>query len=252
MAMAFACLPHRCFSIGIMCALWLLLFLLPFLPCHNNNVNIVEAFASSKTPMASASHARDTTAVGVGFELIHRHAPKLSISPKSRRDRIKQLIHGDNARHQRHRLGLGRQRRKAFEIIEMPMRSAADTGMGQYFVSFRVGSPRPQKFVLIADTGSDLTWMNCNYNCKDCPHQLMLNRRPHPDPPRRIFRANYSPSFKTIPCSYDFCKFDLADSFSLAQCPTLEAPCLYDYRYLYIHSACMFFLSSINSQLHIQ
>ncbi|VAH10795.1 unnamed protein product [Triticum turgidum subsp. durum] len=42
----------------------------------------------------------------------------------------------------------------------MPLTSGAYTGTGQYFVKFRVGTPA-QPFVLVADTGSDLTWVKC-------------------------------------------------------------------------------------------
>lgn len=105
---------------------------------------------------------------------------------------------------------------------KIPVRSAADRGAGQYFVSFRVGSP-PQKMVLIVDTGSDLTWVNCKYMCDDCPSIAKANGS-------RIFYANQSPSFKTIPCSSDICKADLAQSFSLARCPNPMIPCAYDYR----------------------
>ena len=44
--------------------------------------------------------------------------------------------------------------------VAMPMHSGADSGTGEYFVRVRVGSPG-QKFILVADTGSDLTWINC-------------------------------------------------------------------------------------------
>ncbi|KAE8681219.1 Aspartic proteinase A1 isoform 1 [Hibiscus syriacus] len=52
-------------------------------------------------------------------------------------------------------------------LVELPIRSAADIGTGQYFVSFRIGSP-PRKFIMIIDTGSSLTWMKCKYKCKGC------------------------------------------------------------------------------------
>ncbi|KAJ8751811.1 hypothetical protein K2173_026002 [Erythroxylum novogranatense] len=193
----------------------------------------VHAFNSHDYGDDNGSCGPDDT---ITFELIHRHAPELADSgfptlgpPKSRLDRMKQLMHSDHYRQQTigHRLG---QRRKAFEIngtipAEMPIRSAADSGIGQYFVSFRVGSPRPRKFVLIADTGSDLTWIHCEYRCEHC-----LKLQPYPGI-IRIFDADTSPSFRTIPCSSITCKDELSSSFSLTDCPAPEAPCLYDYRY---------------------
>ena len=208
-------------------SLFLFLLSLLLLISSNNNINNhnflfgVHAFASA-------------TDVAAQFELIHRHAPEVYKNgttlgpPKTRLERIKQLVHSDNARRQtisRRLQGQG-QRRMAFEFhggddkipVDIPMRSAADTGSGQYFVSFRVGTP-PKKFVLIADTGSDVTWINCCHNCFDS------------NGTHRIFHPKRSPSFKTIPCLSEMCKVDLAGSFSLSNCPTKLSPCSFDYRY---------------------
>ncbi|XVF20988.1 hypothetical protein REPUB_Repub12eG0051900 [Reevesia pubescens] len=173
----------------------------------------------------------------IKFKLIHRHSPELGEDtgttlglPTSPRERIKQLVHSDNARLHAISQKLA-PRRKNFEVkilpsinMELPMRSAADIGTGQYFVSFRVGSP-PKKFIMIVDTGSNLTWMKCKYKCNNCSvsDRAILHER--------IFHPNESLTFKPIPCSSDICKFDLAASFSLAHCPIPTAPCAYDYSY---------------------
>nr|CAD1834459.1 unnamed protein product [Ananas comosus var. bracteatus] len=60
------------------------------------------------------------------------------IAAASRIDRLRAIARSDQLRQ-----GLG-----------------AYTGTGQYFVRFRVGTPA-QRFVLVADTGSDLTWVKC-------------------------------------------------------------------------------------------
>ncbi|XP_022727601.1 aspartyl protease family protein 2-like [Durio zibethinus] len=175
----------------------------------------------------------------VRFNLIHRHSPELGEDPgttlgppSSQRERIKQLMHGDNARLHTISQRIGPRRKNVevmmattykINLVELPMRSAADIGTGQYFVSFRVGSP-PKKFIMIADTGSSLTWMKCKYKCKNCSRERTILDE-------RIFQANKSRTFKPIPCSSDVCKIDLFRSFSLAHCPTPMAPCGYDYRY---------------------
>lgn len=46
--------------------------------------------------------------------------------------------------------------------IQLKISSGFDFGTNEYFVQFRVGTP-PQKFLLIVDTGSDLTWLKCRY-----------------------------------------------------------------------------------------
>lgn len=112
----------------------------------------------------------------------------------------------------------------------MPIHSASDYGLGQYFVTFKVGTPA-QKVVLLVDTGSELTWMNCRYKCS--PHcggrnvnlEGRINRH-------RVFWADLSSSFKTVPCLSSMCKVELANLFSLTTCPSPDNPCKFDFRYL--------------------
>ncbi|KAG1346688.1 Aspartic proteinase NANA, chloroplast [Cocos nucifera] len=99
----------------------------------------------------------------------------------------------------------------AAESFAMPLTSGAYTHTGQYFVRFRVGTPA-QRFVLVADTGSDLTWVKCGGGGK-----------------RRLFRPEKSVSFDPIRCSSDMCKTSLP--FSLTTCPSPASPCAYNYRY---------------------
>ncbi|KAF6991828.1 hypothetical protein CFC21_008878 [Triticum aestivum] len=102
----------------------------------------------------------------------------------------------------------------------MPLTSGAYTGTGQYFVRFRVGTPA-QPFVLVADTGSDLTWVKCRGASP--PSAASPSGSP------RVFRPADSKSWAPIPCSSDTCKSYVP--FSLANCSAGTAPCAYDYRY---------------------
>lgn len=107
----------------------------------------------------------------------------------------------------------------------MPIYSGRDFGLAQYFVSIRVGTPG-QKFIMIVDLGSELTWMKCRYHCgKNCSRKGRFRRQ-------EGFLADSSSSFRTIPCFSRMCKTDLMNLFSLVACPTPLAPCAYDYRYL--------------------
>uniref|UniRef100_A0ACD5TZX7 Uncharacterized protein n=1 Tax=Avena sativa TaxID=4498 RepID=A0ACD5TZX7_AVESA len=99
----------------------------------------------------------------------------------------------------------------------MPLTSGAYTGTGQYFVRLRVGTPA-QPFVLVADTGSDLTWVKCRG----------ASSSPAGSSPR-VFRPADSRSWAPIPCSSDTCTAFVP--FSLANCSSTAKPCAYDYRY---------------------
>ncbi|OVA01372.1 Peptidase A1 [Macleaya cordata] len=178
------------------------------------------------------------------FQLIHRHLFDNS-APKTRIERVKDLVqvdlvrvqmiswrlfgyqHDDHHHHHHHKI----YKRKDLEISTsskkktapsavIPISSAAYKGIGQYFVPLRVGTPAKQ-FSLIVDTGSDLTWLNCRYRCKKCAQRPRTNHH-------KIFHADKSSSFKSIPCSSELCK-NL--SFSLSTCPSTKDPCQYDYGY---------------------
>ncbi|XP_068665517.1 aspartic proteinase NANA, chloroplast-like [Aristolochia californica] len=164
----------------------------------------------------------------IRFELIHRHAHELSdrvARPLNRSQRVQELLQSDNQRTRM--ISEMVHRRRAAEIpqnassFSMPLFSGAYSRTGQYFVRFRVGTPA-QRFLLVADTGSDLTWMNCRYNCPHCEDSGRLDRR-------RIFYADRSRTFRPISCASNMCKNELP--LTLTKCPTPASPCLYDYRY---------------------
>lgn len=193
--------------------------------------------------IAYSLHISESHGVGPKFQLIHRHHRRGGASSSSL-ERLRRLVHSDTVRLR----GISRKVRRRMQENdgyepacnngssggggggggasgELPIRSAADEGAGQYLVKFRVGSPA-QKVVLIADTGSDLTWTNCEYRCRGgrCGAADSDRRR------RRVFRADRSSSFRTVPCSSTACKVDLANLFSLSSCPSPLDPCAYDYR----------------------
>ena len=185
------------------------------------------------------------------LELLHRHASQLNHWPKTQPQRLKDLLHHDFIRHNiishKWRQSLqprARARKQAMEetpetattsnfsaAIEMPLGSGRDFGIGQYITSFKVGTPS-QKFKVIVDTGSDLTWINCRYRCArgdNCGRKGRIKRR-------RVFHARQSSSFNPVPCSSQMCKVELMNLFSLTTCPTPLAPCAYDYRYINFQS----------------
>ncbi|CAL5096190.1 unnamed protein product [Urochloa decumbens] len=139
----------------------------------------------------------------------------------------------DRARDDRHRHAYIRStlasRRRAAEVgasaFAMPLSSGAYTGTGQYFVRFRVGTPA-QPFVLVADTGSDLTWVKCRRGGGSAAAESPDAQTP---PPAREFRPAASKTWAPIACSSDTCTSYVP--FSLANCSSPASSCAYDYRY---------------------
>ncbi|KAF0926233.1 hypothetical protein E2562_022062 [Oryza meyeriana var. granulata] len=151
-------------------------------------------------------------------------APGASLAERARDDRHRHAYISA-------RLAVSRRRRRAVETspssaagavaasaFAMPLSSGAYTGTGQYFVRFRVGTPA-QPFVLIADTGSDLTWVKCRGAAPSTSSPA----------PARVFRPGDSKTWAPIPCSSETCKSTIP--FSLANCSSSTASCSYDYRY---------------------
>ncbi|GMI77635.1 NANA [Hibiscus trionum] len=168
------------------------------------------------------------------YKLIHRHSPELGDHPNSTlgppinlRERIRQLVHSDNVRSQTIQQMLGRPGRKISEktknLVELSMRSAADLGAGQYFISMRIGTP-PKKFLMLVDTGSVLTWIRCKNRCRNCSKEKE-------SPNMRFYHPNKSRTFRSISCSSSFCTSDLIPSNANEICPTPDAPCRYDFQY---------------------
>ncbi|CAA2949605.1 aspartic ase NANA, chloroplast-like [Olea europaea subsp. europaea] len=172
--------------------------------------------------------------VGTKLEMVHIHDFRRAngMQPINRVEHLRQLLDRDIIRHQKNRnrrqareCPIAKQTRKNSVSGDMAMYSGADFGSGEYFVSLSVGSPA-QKVVLIADTGSILTWVKCNYWCNStsCGEK---SRKP------RFFRADQSSSFNTVPCSSEMCKNELTDLASVPEeCPSPHTPCSYEYRYL--------------------
>eukprot|EP00249_Psilotum_nudum_P001410 c13880_g1_i1 orf=571-2199(+) len=91
----------------------------------------------------------------------------------------------------------------------------AAAGAGQYFVDFFIGTP-PQKFVLIADTGSDLVWVRCA-QCARCGSGL-------------LFHSKNSSTYSPIPCLSQECL--LVPSPAQFSCNfRVPSTCRYDYVY---------------------
>lgn len=93
----------------------------------------------------------------------------------------------------------------------MPIASAATLGTALYFVELYVGTP-PQKILPVADTGSDLIWVNCN-PCENCSS----------------FNPNRSSSLSYVPCYSREC-YTLSSTVSCIFRPKMA--CKYTYGYM--------------------
>uniref|UniRef100_A0A9I9DKZ2 Peptidase A1 domain-containing protein n=2 Tax=Cucumis melo TaxID=3656 RepID=A0A9I9DKZ2_CUCME len=200
----------------------------------------------------------------IRFDLLHRHHPQVSeklngdMKIQDLHERMKDIHEHDRNRHRsisksmnQKQIEDARLRAEAeaatqVEVaksailppatstpIGMKMISGADFGSSEYFVQLKVGTPA-QTFMLIADTGSDLTWLKCRYrrcfgNCSGNVNHKSKNEKKQRF--RHALLANQSSTFKTVSCSSTMCTNNLAELFAVAECDTPTSPCVYDYSY---------------------
>lgn len=92
--------------------------------------------------------------------------------------------------------------------------------LGQYFVEFYVGTPG-QRFLFIADTGSDLVWVPCSL-CKKCDRNANSGA---------VFSAEESSTFLPISCTSQECEM-VPPPASGATC-NIQSPTSCTYEYVY-------------------
>ncbi|KAJ8752721.1 hypothetical protein K2173_007031 [Erythroxylum novogranatense] len=95
--------------------------------------------------------------------------------------------------------------------LSTPVTSGTSQGSGEYFSRVGVGSPA-KPFFMVLDTGSDLTWLQCE-PCSDCYRQS--------DP---IFNPTASSSYRPISCGTPQC-----NSLEMSSCRSDQ--CLYQVNY---------------------
>ncbi|XP_065850409.1 aspartyl protease family protein At5g10770-like [Euphorbia lathyris] len=76
----------------------------------------------------------------------------------------------------------------------LPLRSGISLGTGDYVVTVGIGSPR-KDLTLVFDTGSDITWTQCQPCVGSCYKQS-----------EPIFDPRKSSSYKNVSCSSSYCK----------------------------------------------
>ncbi|CAN6483611.1 unnamed protein product [Victoria cruziana] len=165
--------------------------------------------------------ATEANGEALHFRMVHRsqleEAPGDGEAGAFRR--LEGITRRDQLRQKHMSATLRSPRRKATErTFGAPIASGAYSGSGEYFVKLKIGSPA-RDYLLVADTGSDLTWMKCQGGAKVATAR---GRR------RATEACIPSATFQPYMCSTDDCQ---SLPFYTTVCPTPTSPCLYDYRY---------------------
>ncbi|GLT73953.1 hypothetical protein SLA2020_457800 [Shorea laevis] len=156
----------------------------------------------------SALFLREAAAAGFTVDFIHRDSP---LSPlynplETQFDRFYNAYHRSISR-------VNRLRSKSSS--SKALQSHIIPSGGEYFMNFSIGTP-PVEVFAIADTGSDLTWVQCK-PCDQCYDQ----KSP-------LFDPKQSSTYKNVPCGADSCH---ALDSSERSCDRKQDYCKYTYHY---------------------
>ncbi|CAL0309163.1 unnamed protein product [Lupinus luteus] len=103
--------------------------------------------------------------------------------------------------------------------VSIPLKSAIPLDSGNYYVRIGLGTPA-QYFSMIIDTGSSLSWLQCQ-PCKVYCHDQV-------DP---IFNSSTSKTYKTFPCSSPQCSSLKGSTQNKPGCSRKTGSCVYSARY---------------------
>ncbi|KAJ8438705.1 hypothetical protein Cgig2_013751 [Carnegiea gigantea] len=160
---------------------------------------LIAAFSISSSQLAAINHEGFTT------NLIHRDSPlSPSYNPSlTKWDRVQTTLHRSMTR------------MNLFRLSSSPddFQSHVIPAMGEHIMEVSLGTP-PVSQLAIADTGSDLIWIQCQ-PCVQCYHQKLP-----------IFDPRKSSSYKVESCDSDACQ----ELSSRSTC-TQRNTCKYSYAY---------------------
>ncbi|XP_061964785.1 aspartyl protease family protein At5g10770-like [Populus nigra] len=154
----------------------------------------------------------------LSLELVHRSGPCIQILNQEKAANAPSNM--EILLRDRHRVDSIHARLSSHGVFQekqatLPAQSGASIGSGDYVVTVGLGTPK-KEFTLIFDTGSDLTWTQCEPCAKTCYKQ----KEPMLDPTK-------STSYKNISCSSAFCKLLDTEGGESCSSPT----CLYQVQY---------------------
>ncbi|PHT95937.1 hypothetical protein T459_03819 [Capsicum annuum] len=121
---------------------------------------------------------------GFTVDLIHRDSPLSPFYDSSNTpyERLRNAVHRSSSRASLFK-----------KTCVSPIQSTLTASDGEYLMKISIGTPPVDAFVIL-DTGSDLTWIQCE-PCVECFKQL-----------RPIFNPKNSSSYKTISCNTKLCQ----------------------------------------------
>ncbi|XP_027368587.1 aspartyl protease family protein At5g10770-like [Abrus precatorius] len=105
------------------------------------------------------------------------------------------------------------------KLVSTPLKSGLSIGSGNYYVKIGLGTPA-KYFTMIVDTGSSLSWLQCQPCIMYCHVQV--------DP---LFSPSTSKTYKTLPCSSPQCSSLKSSTLNAPSCSNATGACVYKASY---------------------
>lgn len=187
------------------------------LSTHHTDVQLSSLLPATTCSPSTRGHDKKKASLKV----VHRHGP---CSKKSKPNQYKtttpthtQILQQDQARVDSIHSRKGDNLRQTDASI--PAKSGSVVGSGNYIVTVGLGSPAKQ-LSLIFDTGSDLTWTQCQPCVKSCYKQ----KEP-------IFDPSFSTSYTNISCKSPVCSQLKSATGNTPGCSSGTSTCIYGIQY---------------------
>ncbi|KAK7305166.1 hypothetical protein VNO77_43066 [Canavalia gladiata] len=180
---------------------------------------------SSLLPSSSCSSSTKGSKEKASLEVVHKYGPCSQLNHKAEGT----TIHSDILRHDKERVkyiqskvskNLGHDSDvKELDSTSLPAKSGSLIGSGNYFVVVGLGTPK-RDLSLIFDTGSDLTWTQCEPCARSCYKQQDA-----------IFDPSKSTSYSNITCTSSLCTQLSSATGNDPACASLTKACVYGIQY---------------------
>nr|AHA84134.1 aspartic proteinase nepenthesin-1 [Phaseolus vulgaris] len=189
---------------------------------ESNNLHLVHL--NSLLPSSSCSSSTKDSRRKGSLEVVHKYGPCSQQNDGDRKVTHSDILNVDKERvkyiHSRISKELGGgDSLKELDSATLPAKSGSLIGSGNYFVVVGLGTPK-KDLSLIFDTGSDLTWTQCQPCARSCYDQQ--------DP---IFDPSKSSSYSNITCTSTLCTQLSSATGNNPGCSAVSKACIYGIQY---------------------
>ncbi|KAJ4980193.1 hypothetical protein NE237_010973 [Protea cynaroides] len=152
------------------------------------------------------------------LQVTHKHGPCSPVKEgKAKIPSLRQILINDQARAKSINSKISNKDQVIDSTVKVPANSGHSLGTGNFIVKIGFGTPK-QDFVVIFDTGSDLSWIQCQPCEGSCYDQQ--------DP---IFEPSKSSTYSNISCNSPSC--DQLKSSTEYEPPCASTTCIYQVTY---------------------